>query len=99
MKKIAWSIIFLSITTIACQRKRSVEELKDHLKEAMANKLQRQRPPNTPPLHFQITNVVYFEDVKFYDCEFTIKLQRPDGTDTTGKVRGRVSKDFTTVVK
>ncbi|HEY4110282.1 hypothetical protein [Puia sp.] len=99
MKKIAWSIALLLVTAAGCQRKRSAAEIKDHLKEAMAEKLQKQRPPNAPPLHFKIIDVIYFEDVKYYDCEFTIQLQRTNGSDTTGKVRGRVSKDFTTVLR
>ncbi|HVU95751.1 MAG TPA: hypothetical protein VHE34_11035 [Puia sp.] len=99
MKKIAWSVLLLLFAMVNCRTKRSAEDLKDHLKEAMAKKLQKQRPPNTPPINFQITDVVYYEDVKYYDCEFTIRLQRSDGSDTTGKVRGRVSKDFNTVIK
>jgi hypothetical protein len=99
MKKIAWSIILLFVTAAGCVRKRSVEEIKDHLKEAMTQKLMSQRPPNAPPLHFQIVKVVYYENVEYYDCLFTVRLQRPDGSDTTGQVKGRVSKDFTKVVR
>jgi hypothetical protein len=42
-------------------------------------------------------DVRYSEDDNNYLCHFTIKLYRPDGTDTTGTVNSTVSKDFTTV--
>jgi Tfp pilus assembly protein PilP len=99
MKKIAWSIVLLVVTVAGCQRKSSKEEIKDHLRQAMADKLQKQRPPNAPPLNFKILDVLYYEEPNYYDCEFTIRLHRPDGTDTTGTVTGRVSKDFSRVIK
>ena len=99
MKKIAWSILLLFAIVAGCQRKLSKDEIKDHLMQAMTVKLQKQRPNDAPPLHFKVVDVLYYEDVKYYDCEFTIQLQRTNGSDTTGKIRGRVSKDFTTVIK
>ncbi|HXB06374.1 MAG TPA: hypothetical protein VNW04_04645 [Puia sp.] len=99
MKKIAWSIVLISVTMVGCQRKLSAAEIKEKLEKAMADQLQKQRPPGAPPLQFKIIDVIYFEDVKYYDCEFTIQLQRTNGADTTGKVRGQVSKDFSRVIK
>jgi len=99
MKKIAWSIALLAVIAASCQRKASPAEIKEKLEKAMSEKLQKQRPPGSPPLNFTIVDVAYFEDIKYYDCVFTIKLQRSNGTDTTGKVTGRVSKDFATVLR
>lgn len=99
MKKIAWSIALLTLTAAGCQQKPSAAEIKEKLEKAMTEKLQQQRPPGSPKLNFQIVDVAYFEDIKFYDCVFTVKLQRPNGTDTTGKVTGKVSKDFSTVLR
>ena len=99
MKKIAWSIALLAVTAAGCQRKASAAEIKEKLEKAMTDKLQKQRPPGTPQLKFKIVDVAYFEDVKFYDCVFTVQLQRPNGTDTTGKVIGKISKDFSTVIR
>ena len=98
MNKIAFVVVALAAVA-GCQRKLSVAEIKEKLETAMSEQLVKQRPPGEPPLHFKILDVAYFEDVKYYDCEFTIQLQRTNGTDTTGKVRGQVSKDFSRVIK
>jgi hypothetical protein len=44
-----------------------------------------------------MVDVAYQETDSNYQCRFTIKLYRPDGTDTTGIISSIVSKDFSTV--
>jgi len=46
-----------------------------------------------------MVDVNYFEDKDFYECEFQVRLFRQGGTDTTGIIKGRVSKDFSKVTK
>jgi hypothetical protein len=46
-----------------------------------------------------MVDVVYREDAGNYLCDFKLTLHRPDGSDTTGIIGGRVSKDFSIVSK
>lgn len=49
-------------------------------------------------LHFDVLDVVYFEDSTFYLCQFKIKMTLPDGKDTTGDMKFKIMKDMTTVL-
>ena len=64
----------------------------------MAAYLRQHQRPGTTPLRFDMVDVAWQENDSNYLCRFTIKLYRPDGSDTTGTVNGKVSKDFSTVV-
>lgn len=97
MKAIAFLLPVFFLLTTGCQRKLSKRELKDNLENAMAKYLQDHRRPDLPPLRFEMIDVSYQEDDSNYVCRFTIKLHRPDGSDTTGIINGRVSRDFSTV--
>ena len=61
----------------------------------MAAYLHQQQHPDS--LRFDMIDVTYRETDSNYQCRFTIKLYRPGGSDTTGIVTGKVSKDFSTV--
>lgn len=65
----------------------------------MTEFLQKEQGSDGPPLNFKMVDVSYFEEASYYNCEFTVRLSRPDGTDTTGIIKGRISKDFSTVTK
>ena len=91
----------ITITAIitACERKLSPEEVKDNLEKAMTGYLEKEQDPSLPPMSFKMIDVYYFEEASYYKCEFKVKLTRPDGTDTTGIIKSRITKDFSTVTK
>ena len=91
-----FSTLFLLATS--CERKLSAAEVKDNLEKAMSAYLQKQQRPGAPPLNFKMLDVNYYQDNdNYYLCSFKVKLYRPDGTDTTGFISGRVSNDFSKV--
>jgi hypothetical protein len=87
---------FLLLGT-GCQRKLSAPEVKENLEKAMSDYLRQHQRSGAPPLRFDMIDVHYTEEDNNYQCQFTIKLHRPDGTDTTGIVSSKVSKDFSTI--
>jgi hypothetical protein len=89
------SVLFLLATS--CQRKLSAREVKTDLEKAMGDYLRQQQRPNLPPLRFDMVDVTYQETDSNYQCQFTIKLHRPDGSDTTGIISSKISKDFSIV--
>ena len=88
---------FLFLGT-GCQRRLSATEIKDNLEKAMSAYLRQHQRPGTAPLRFDMVDVHYSEEDSDYLCQFTIKLHRPDGSDTTGMISSKVSKDFSTIV-
>jgi hypothetical protein len=99
MKKKVVLLLFLTALIVSCHRKPATNEVRDNLIKAMANKLEKDRPADAPPFHFQIVDVAYFPIGAWYRCEFKVKLIRPDGSDTTGTIKSKISKDYTEVVK
>ena len=97
MKQKVLIIACLLLAMTACKRRLTTDQVKENLEKTMTDFLENRRPQGAPPLKFQVLDVIYYEDVNQYDCEFKIKLYRPDGTDTTGMVKGKVSKDFSKV--
>jgi hypothetical protein len=88
----------LILFAIGCERKLSAAEIKDNLEKAMSAYLVKQQRPGTPPLKFQMVDVNYYDGPdEYYLCDFKVKLFRPDGTDTTGIISSKVSKDFSKV--
>jgi hypothetical protein len=85
------------LLSAACNRKLSRAEVKDHLEKAMADHLQQRQPKNTPHPKFDVLDVEWFEEIPYYKCEFKIRMTLPDGKDTTGIMKQRVSKDFSKV--
>ena len=97
MRSICFLLSVLFLVTTGCQRKLSATEVKNNLEKAMAAYLRGQQHPDQPPLRFDMIDVNYQETDSNYQCQFTIKLHRPDGSDTTGVISSKVSKDFSTV--
>ena len=97
MRTIYFLLSVLFLLTAGCRRRLSSREVKDSLEKAMATYLRQHHDAGMPPLRFDMVDVAYQEDDSIYKCRFTIKLHRPDGTDTTGVVNSNVSKDFSTV--
>jgi Holliday junction resolvase-like predicted endonuclease len=97
MRLICFLLPVFFLLTTGCQRKLSATEVKNNLEKAMAAYLHQHQHINTPPLRFDMIDVTYQETDSNYQCRFTIKLYRPDGTDTTGVISSKVSKDFSTV--
>ena len=87
----------LLLLTFGCQRKLSTTEVKSNLEKAMSAYLRGQHKAGMPPLRFDMVGVTYQESDSNYQCQFKIKLYRPDGSATTGVITGSVSKDFYTV--
>ena len=91
-------VMALFLLATGCERKLSAAEVKDNLEKAMSAYLQRQQRPGTPPLNFKMLDVDYYQDNdNYYLCSFKVQLYRPDGTDTTGFITGKVSNDFSKV--
>jgi hypothetical protein len=99
MKKMTVLLLFFAALTLGCERKTSTTDVKENLTKAMTAKLQNDRPADAPPLHFEIVDVAYYLLDGYYRCEFKVKLRRPDGTDTTGMIKSRISADFARVIK
>ena len=87
------------LTGISCKRNLSPAEVKDNLEKAMTSRLIEEQGGDTTRRKFQMVDVNYFEEKDFYECEFTVRLFREGGKDTTGIIKGRVSKDFSKVTK
>ncbi|HEV3413434.1 MAG TPA: hypothetical protein VG101_13215 [Puia sp.] len=87
----------LFLLTIGCQRKLSKTQIKDNLEKAMAAYLRQHQLTDAPPLRFDMIDVTYQDNDSNYQCRFTIKLHRPDGTDTTGVISSKISKDFSLI--
>ncbi|HTI91986.1 MAG TPA: hypothetical protein VL727_15440 [Puia sp.] len=99
MKKVYPILLALGLTAVSCQRKLSPSEVKENLERSMTEFLQKEQGQDTPPRNFKMVDVYYFEEADYYDCEFRVKLTRPDGSDTTGIIKSRITKDFATVTK
>ncbi|MFI5156684.1 MAG: hypothetical protein ACHQEM_10885 [Chitinophagales bacterium] len=99
-KTIGLAILFSGMVSLSsCSRKLSHEQVEQKLKEAMKTFLSHQEfRYDTSKAEFTIDSVVYFEDKKFYECEFNVHLKKKN-YDTTGIMTARISKDFTTVTR
>jgi hypothetical protein len=82
----------------ACQRKLKQQDTKTELKKTMAQYLEDRQIQNHTGLHFDVLDVVYFQDSTFYLCKFKVKMTLPDGHDTTGDMKFKILKDMTTVL-
>jgi len=94
-------IICLSIilAAIGCKRRLSQSEIKDNLEKAMTNYLMKEQQRDSTHFRFTIEDVDYYDGKEFYECAFKVHLFREDGGDTTGIIKGTVSKDFSAVNK
>ncbi len=99
MNRMIVLLLFLTALIGSCERKPATTDVRDNLIKAMTSKLEKDRPANAPPFHFKIVDVAWFPIGAWYRCEFKVKLIRPDGTDTTGMIKSKISKDYTEVIK
>lgn len=53
---------------------------------------------DTSAVKFDVKEVLYFEDVEFYECEFNVAMKQ-NGKDTVGVMKARVTKDFAGVTR
>jgi hypothetical protein len=88
-------LIFLCF---GCRRKVSPEELQLRLKNAMLTYLQSGKGYDSSKMKFDMLEVTYFEEPKFYTCEFKVHMHRAT-SDTTGMMMGIISKDFSSVTR
>jgi len=91
------ALAFLLTITIGCKRRLSTSEIKDNLEKAMTAHLMKEQQRDSTHFRFRIEDVNYSERKEYYDCEFKVHLFREEGGDTTGIIKGTVSKDFTEV--
>jgi hypothetical protein len=84
------------ITHSACKLKSDPNEIPNHLKQVMQTFLRQERAPDSAKVKFEVLDVMYFEQPKFYNCEFKVRMNI-DGKDTIGIMTGTITKDFTTV--
>jgi hypothetical protein len=89
----------LLLIAIGCKRKLSPAEIKDNLEKAMTTYLMNEQQRDSTHFRFRIEDVDYYEGKEFYDCEFKVHLFREEGGDTTGIIKGTVSKDFSVINK
>jgi hypothetical protein len=64
----------------------------------MASFLKKSLNNDSAAVRFDVKDVSYFADASFYECEFTVSMISKK-LDTTGIMRARVSKDFSTVTR
>ena len=82
---------------MACNANPSPDEIRTKLKSAMQNYLYKSVNNDSSKVKFRVEDVVYYDDVKGYDCEFHVKMTTVGVRDTVGVMRAQVSKDFTKV--
>ncbi len=99
MNRTTTMLLLCAALTLGCERKPAVSAVKENLIKAMTTKLQQPLPNGTLAPQFQIVDVSYFRLGEFYRCEFKVKVTRPDGTDTTGIIKSKISTDYSSVVK
>ena len=94
----------LSLSLYACQEKVKQQDTKDtkatkeQLEKAMTRYLEGSRATKNQKLHFYVLDVVYYEEIGVYECNFKVKMTLPDGRDTTGYMRQKISKDSLAVM-
>jgi hypothetical protein len=96
MKSIAIFFTACLLLSVACKRRMTAAEVKEQLENAMTKHLEQNPTGNTLHPSFKVLDVAWFEEHKYYKCEFTVKMTLPDGRDTTGIRKERISKDFAT---
>ncbi len=90
--------IFVLLCLLGCQKKPKPAEVEMHLKKAMSEFLFNSANKDTSSVKFNVKEVLYFEDVEFYECEFNVAMKQ-NGKDTVGVMKARVTKDFSNVTR
>ena len=94
IRRITISLTAGLLLSVACKRRISGAELKEQLEKAMTQHLDSGARSSTLHPHFDVLDVAWYEETDYYRCEFKVKMTLPDGKDTTGIMKQKVSKDF-----
>jgi hypothetical protein len=82
----------------SCKRPLPPDETGDNLKAAWLTYLQHQPNYDSTRVKFEVVNVAFFNDPKYYICTFKVRMQVPSkAMDTVGTMTGTVSHDFLVV--
>lgn len=82
-----------------CVEKKQSDDVPTQLKKTMKQFLEQSANGNTTGTQFTVENVAYYADKEFYECEFTVRMKRLSGGDTTGQMLARIKKDFSSVLR
>ena len=96
MKRIPFVFALFLLLLVACGRK--PQDIKDQLQKTMSKHLADRQSNDSTKLHFDVIDVTYFKDTTFYLCKFKIKMTLPNGQDTTGMMKEKISLDGKTVL-
>lgn len=96
MKTLLGYLLLIGIFT-ACLQKQPVNDVPDKLKKTMQQFLEQSAQGNTTGTHFTVEEVAYYAGPDFYECEFTVRMKRLSGGDTTGQMQARIKKDYSSV--
>lgn len=88
--------VLVLLLLFACQKKPKPSEVQQHLKKAMTEFLYQSVNNDSSRVKFDVREVIYFEDVNAYECEFRVRMQQ-QGRDTTGVMKATVTRDFAKV--
>lgn len=92
MKKAGF--LFLVIFFASCAINEKKADPREALKAAMVDFLYKSNSYDSSKVKYRAEEVIYYEDVKYYDCEFKVKMLREGFPDTAGSMRAFISKDF-----
>ena len=93
MKK--YAVLFLTFLLFACNAMDGKDQdPREKLKAAMIDALYKAVNYDSSKVKYRIEEVIYYEDTKYYDCQFKLTMMRSGNTDTTGSVWAFISKDF-----
>lgn len=84
----------LLLLCFSCSRQPGPDEIRTNLSEAMIRYLYTTVNNDSSQVKFRTEEVIYYEDVKYYDCEFKVRMLPAGGKDTLGSMRAFISKDF-----
>jgi len=98
MKTLLGYLLLIGIFS-ACLQKQPVNDVPDKLKKTMKQFLEQSAQGNTTGTQFTVEEVAYYAGPEFYECEFTVRMKRLAGTDTTGQMLARIKKDYSSVIR
>jgi hypothetical protein len=67
------------------------------VEKTMKQFLEQSAQGNTTGTQFTVEEVAYYAGPDFYECEFTVRMTRLSGGDTTGQMQARIKKDYSSV--
>lgn len=82
-----------------CVEKKQPDDVPGQLKKTMKQFLEQSANGNTTGTQFTVEEVAYYADKEFYECEFTVRMKRLTGKDTTGQMLARIKKDYSSVMR